>query len=64
VNRKEKTMKFISNEDGAVTVDWVTLVALLIILGLLVLYAIFNNGVNQTVTTINNVLNDSYFQSE
>ena len=57
-------MKFISNEDGAVTVDWVTLVALLIILGLLVLYAIFNNGVNQTVTTINNVLNDSYFQSE
>ena len=57
-------MKFISNEDGSVTVDRVTLVALLIILGLLVLYAIFNNGVNQTVTTINNVLNDSYFQSE
>jgi hypothetical protein len=40
-----KFTKFLSDDAGAVTVDWVALTAGVLILGIMVVYAIANNGV-------------------
>ena len=48
--------KFLSDDAGAVTIDWVALTAGILLLGIMVVYAIFNGGVNDLVTKINNTL--------
>jgi hypothetical protein len=48
--------RFISDDDGAVTIDWVALTAGILLLGIMVIYAIFNNGVAGTVLSINSAL--------
>jgi hypothetical protein len=47
---------FGSNESGAVTVDWVALVAGILLLGIMVVYAIFNGGVSVLVSNVNSTL--------
>ena len=47
---------FWSDEDGAVTIDWVALTAGILLLGIMVVYAIFNGGVSGLVTSINTEL--------
>lgn len=48
---------FMSEETGAVTVDWVTLSAGVLLLGIAVVYAIFVYGVDLYVSDINGELN-------
>ena len=47
-----KVYEFIRDEDGAVTIDWVALTAGILLLGIAVVYAIFNEGVDGAVDDI------------
>ena len=49
-------VKFLRDEDGAVTIDWVALTAGILLLGIAVVYAIFNSGVNPLINSINSNL--------
>ncbi len=51
-----KFTKFLSDDAGAVTIDWVALTAGVLLLGILVVYAIFNNGVSTLVSNVNSTL--------
>ncbi len=51
-----KFTKFLSDDTGAVTIDWVALTAGILLLGIMVVYAIFNNGVASLVTNVNSTL--------
>ena len=48
--------RFLSDEAGAVTIDWVALTAGILLLGIMVVYAIFNGGVSTLVGEINSEL--------
>ena len=48
--------KFLSDDAGAVTIDWVALTAGILLLGIMVVYAIFNNGVSVLVSNVNSTL--------
>lgn len=48
--------KFLRDEAGAITIDWVALTAGILLLGIAVVYAIFNNGVEPLVSNINSQL--------
>ncbi len=51
-----KFTKFLSDDAGAVTIDWVALTAGILLLGIMVVYAIFNNGVQSLVENVNSTL--------
>ena len=51
-----KFTKFLSDDAGAVTIDWVALTAGILLLGIMVVYAIFNNGVQTLVSNVNSTL--------
>ncbi len=51
-----KFTKFLSDDAGAVTIDWVALTAGILLLGIMVVYAIFNNGVSSLVVNVNSTL--------
>jgi hypothetical protein len=51
-----KFIHFLRDDAGAVTIDWVALTAGILLLGIMVVYAIFNNGVNSLVSQINATL--------
>lgn len=48
--------RFQSDERGAVTIDWVALTAGILLLGMMVVYAIFNTGVSDIVASMNSEL--------
>lgn len=48
-----KFTDFLSDDAGAVTIDWVALTAGVLLLGILVVYSIFNKGVAPLVSKIN-----------
>ncbi len=48
--------KFMGDETGAVTIDWVALTAGILLLGIAVVYGIFEGGVSQLATSINSNL--------
>lgn len=48
-----RLQSFLANEDGAITIDWVSLTAGVLIAGMITLYAIFNNGVGPLVDGTN-----------
>ena len=48
--------KFLRDEAGAITIDWVALTAGILLLGIAVVYAIFNSGVTPLVNSINSSL--------
>ncbi len=48
--------KFLNDDAGAVTIDWVALTAGVLLLGIMVVYAIFNNGVSSLVSNVNSTL--------
>lgn len=48
--------RFLSDERGAVTIDWVALTAGILLLGMMVVYAIFNTGVSDIVASMNSEL--------
>lgn len=51
-----KFIHFLRDDAGAVTIDWVALTAGILLLGIMVVYAIFNNGVANLVDSINSTL--------
>jgi Flp pilus assembly pilin Flp len=51
-----KFIHFLRDDAGAVTIDWVALTAGILLLGIMVVYAIFNNGVSSLVDSINSTL--------
>ena len=51
-----KFVKLLKNDTGAVTIDWVALTAGILLLGIMVVYAIFNNGVSPLVDQMNTTL--------
>ena len=51
--------QFIRDEAGAVTIDWVALTAGILLLGIAVVYAIFETGVVDVVDTINSELSSA-----
>lgn len=51
-----KFFNFLRDESGAVTIDWVALTAGILLLGITLVYAIFNNGVGSLATNINSNL--------
>ncbi len=51
-----KFAQFLSDDTGAVTIDWVALTAGILLLGIMVVYAIFNGGVSTLVGNINTTL--------
>ena len=51
-----KIRSFLRDDVGAITVDWVALTAGVLLLGLMVVYAIFNNGVSSLVSSVNSTL--------
>ena len=50
------TGRFLRDESGAVTIDWVALTAGILLLGVALVYGIFNTGVAGLATTINSNL--------
>ena len=48
--------KFLRDEDGAITIDWVALTAGILLLGIAVVYAIFNQGVQPLINSVNSNL--------
>lgn len=48
--------RFFADEQGAATVDWVALTAGVLLAGIMVVYAIFNNGVSSLVVDVNDTL--------
>lgn len=55
--------QFIRDEAGAVTIDWVALTAGVLLLGIATVYFLFENGVSNALTTINNTLSNSVTNS-
>ena len=53
-----KFINFLSDDAGAVTIDWVALTAGILLLGIMVVYAIFNNGVASLVSNVNATLSN------
>ena len=51
-----KFTNFLNDESGAVTIDWVALTAGILLLGIALVYGIFNTGVSQLATKINSNL--------
>ena len=51
-----KFTKFLIDDAGAVTIDWVALTAGILLLGIMVVYAIFNGGVSSLVSNVNSTL--------
>ena len=51
-----KFTEFLSDDAGAVTIDWVALTAGILLLGIMVVYAIFNGGVASLAVNISSTL--------
>ncbi len=48
--------EFLSDDAGAVTIDWVALGSAILLLGIMVVYSIFNGGVAGLVSNVNSTL--------
>lgn len=53
-----KLNQFLRNEEGAVTIDWVALTAAVVLLGLFIVYAIFEDGLGNLSSSINTNLSE------
>ncbi len=51
-----KFTEFLCDDAGAVTIDWVALTSGILLLGIMVVYAIFNGGVADLVSNVNSTL--------
>lgn len=51
-----KFPEFFNDDAGAVTVDWITLTAAILLLGIIIVYAIFNIGLSTLTPNINEAL--------
>ena len=51
-----KFPEFFDDDAGAVTIDWITLTAAIILLSIVIIYAIYNNGLPTLVPNITEAL--------
>ncbi len=51
-----KFTEFFNDDAGAVTIDWVTLTAGILLLGILVVYTIYNGGLSNLTPNVNSTL--------
>jgi Flp pilus assembly pilin Flp len=51
-----KFTKFLTDDTGAITIDWVALTAGILLLGMITVFSIFNNGVSPVASEINSAL--------
>ncbi len=51
-----KFTEFFNDDAGAVTIDWITLTAGILLLGILVVYAIYNGGLSNLTPNVNSTL--------
>ena len=51
-----KFTRFLNDDRGAITIDWVALAAGILLLGVSVVYAIFNKGVQPLINSVNSNL--------
>ena len=51
-----KFIHFLRDDTGAVTIDWVALTAGILLLGIMVVYVIFDGGVSTLVDKVNTTL--------
>lgn len=49
-----RVAKFLDDCSGGITIDWVALTAGVLLVGIMVVYALYNNGVSSAVSSINN----------
>ncbi len=47
---------FRSDDTGAVTIDWVALTSGILLLGIMIVYSVFNVGVSSLVSNVNSTL--------
>ena len=50
--------KFLSDDAGAVTIDWIALTAGVLVVGIIVVYAIYNDGVSSLADNVNGMLSN------
>ena len=48
--------RFIGDDAGAITVDWIALTAGVLVVGITIVYAVFNTGVSSLVLNVNSNL--------
>ena len=48
--------RFLGDDAGAVTIDWVTLTAGVLLVGMVVVFAIYLNGVTSAASTVSSTL--------
>ncbi len=51
-----KFTEFFSDDAGAVAIDWLALSAIVVLLAVMVVYSLFNNGVSKMVPTVTTAL--------
>ncbi len=51
-----KFTEFFGDETGAITIDWIVITSAIALLGIVVLYAIFNGGLSGLVPGFNETL--------
>ena len=51
-----KFTEFFNDDAGAVTIDWITLTAGILLLGIMVVYAIYNGGLSNLTPNVNATL--------
>ncbi len=51
-----KFTEFFSDDAAAVTIDWITLTAGILLLGIMVVYAIYNGGLSNLTPNVNSTL--------
>ncbi len=47
---------FLTDDAGAITIDWVTLTSGILLLGIMIDYGLFNGGVSSLTSTVNDTL--------
>lgn len=50
---------FLAADDGAVTIDWVALTAGVLLLGIIVIFSIYSNGVSPLAVSVNDTLSNA-----
>ncbi len=55
---------FLGDTNGAINVDWVALTAGVLLVGIMVVYAIANNGVSPLVSEVNTTLDGQNFATD
>lgn len=50
---------YLATEDGAVTIDWVSLTAGVLLLGIIVILSIYSNGVSPLARSVNDTLSNA-----